>query len=231
MLLTKYRLNDFVKGYEKPLREPLGDNFSDEDAFKELKEELIAYLKSHDEKLDLNVFEDLNIYLEGFSLCFSYKETTGQKMTIRVIRRVNDLTPKIIKDYVSKFIKDELGEVVLPLITFPRTFNHQHLAIYWPDDKIIAISNHMYMQHTQEEVESILRHEAIHHYLNVLQKPASDVDDEFIELLLKHDGFLSKEPSAQVAISKFVKEKERKEKLRKQKEARIAKKKESEEEK
>ena len=35
----------------------------------------------------------------------------------------------------------------------------------------------MYKQHTQEEVESILRHEAIHHYLNEKGLPASDNDD------------------------------------------------------
>ena len=231
MLLTKYKLQSFVKEFEKPLREPLGKEMTDKQIFAELKQELVTHLKTIDESLDLKVFEDLNIYLEGVSLCFSYKETTGQPMVIRLVRRVNDLTPKLVKDYIFKFIKEELGGDDFPYVTFPRSFNYQHLAIYWPQNKIIAISNHMYQQLEQKEVESILRHEAIHHFLNTKGEPASDVDDEFIELLLKHKGYLSQEVSAQAALVKFIREKERKEKLAKQKEARLAKKREESKEK
>lgn len=224
MILKKYKLREFSLKFEKELREPIGEKFSNEDAFKELKEELLTYLKTFDESLDLHLFDDLNIYLEGFSLCFSYKETTGQKMTIRLIRRVNDLTPKIIKDYINTFIEDKLGGDDFPYVTFPRTFSYQHLAIYWPEDRLIAISNHMYQQLPQEEVESVLRHEAIHHYLNVSGLPAGDMDDEFIELLLEHNGYISKELGVQAAISAFVEKKERKEKIAKQKATREARK-------
>ena len=224
MILTKYELKRFVKEYETKLREPL-ENLSDKEVFKELKEELLEYLKTFDESLDLHVFEDLNVYLEGISLCFSYKETTGQPMKVRLIRRVNDLTVESIKEYVHKFIKEDLGGSSIPSLSFPNTFNYQNLGMYWPDEKIITISSHMYMQHDQKEVESILRHEAIHHYLNEKGLPASDNDDEFIELVLKHDAYISLEASAQASLVKFVREKERKDRLAKQKEARIAKKK------
>ena len=65
------------------------------------------------------MFEDFNVYLEGISLCFSYKETTGQPMKVRLIRRVNNLTVESIKEYVHKFIKEDLGGSSIPTFSFP----------------------------------------------------------------------------------------------------------------
>lgn len=203
MLLKRYELKKFSNEFSKKTRKPIGEDFTTKQAFKELKLELIDYLKTFDKELDLKLFEELEFFFEGFSLCMRYKETTGQPMTIRFIRRVNDLTPELIKEYIKTFIKEELKGDVMPTITFPRAFGYQNLAIYWPGERIIAISMHTYMQLEEEEVKSILRHEAIHHYLNVKGEPAGDTDDEFIELLLEHDGILSQDPIAVVAVDNF----------------------------
>ena len=207
MLLVKLKLQQFMNEYELKLRKPIGEDFDDKKAFSELKEELTKHLKSIDENLSLEVFKDFKIYLEGYSLCFSYKETTENNMVIRLVRRVNELTPKDIKEYVYAFIKEDLGGDVFPMITFPRNFTYQHLAMYWVDDRIIAVGNHMYKQLDEEKVKSILRHEAIHHFLSVKGKPSNDTDADFMGLVVLHDAFVSQDPSAQEAMKKFKKTK------------------------
>lgn len=201
MLLKKYEMREFSDLFSKKLRKPISGNFSQDQAFKELKTELVEHLKKFDSTLDLKVFDELTFFFEGFSLCMKYKETTGQPMAIRFIRKANDLTEKDILDYVSVFLS-QLGEVEMPRISFEKVYSKQNLAMYWTLDKIISISRHTYMQLDEETVKSLLRHEAIHHYLNVNGLPSSDTSEEFIELLLEHDGFLTDDEEAKKVVEK-----------------------------
>lgn len=196
MILTDYKLREFKATFNAQIREDVDDKTK----FKIFKMELLQWLKSYD--VDLHVFPDLKIEVEGYSLVMSYTETTDTTMTIRFMWRVSRMTIVEVLDFCSQFCL-ELG-VKEPTINVTDQFTYNNLGLYYPQDKTLVISEHIIFQFKPETVIAILKHELLHHYCNVKKLGARDVDYDFIELLIKYDAYISKAPEANLAYETFV---------------------------
>lgn len=200
--LVEYDLRTFKKNFNEKTRKQASDKVK----FKTVKKELLEHIhKVVGEEYDLHIFKDLNIFIEGYSLCFSYIETTDQPMTIRLKWKVNELTEYDITRMVNDFCVKNLKIDDIPKIQITDSFMYQNLALYWPKDKQITISLEMIHQFSPNFVLSVIKHEILHHYLTIKGKDASDTSMEFISLLIKYNAYISKAPDAQVALQEYLK--------------------------
>ena len=200
MLLDKFKLQNFVHNFNNKLRED-----TDEDVkFNTLKKELSAHLKKFDKTLE--DLPDLNIYIDQCNILrFSYFETINNTMEIRLLWKINDLNEDDIREYIKEFsTKDlDLGENDLPSLNYVKSDTNQYLALYWPDNYSIVLSNYIANQFPEDVVKSIVRHECIHHYLTIKDMDASDESEDFVKLVKKHDAYVSKDVKALKAYDRF----------------------------
>lgn len=204
MLLVKYSFKNFINQFNETMREE-ADNKT---KFRTLKQELNEYLKQYNK--DITIFNNLKVFIVGNILQFSYTETTYQTMTIKLVWRINVLEYKDLKNYVIDFCVQGLGmnEEELPSVQFVKSDMRENYALYWPDTHTIVISSLTVNQLPEKVVFSILRHEAIHHYLIINNKDASDTSYEFMKLAKEHDAYISQEKNANRSFEAFLAKKE-----------------------
>ena len=198
MYLSKLKLQDFKKKFNKKLRKPE----EDEAKFSKVKQELSLHLKDFGHELE--ILKDLDIFIEGYSLCFSYTETTGNPMKIRLIWKINRLNKKYVQKMMEDFVLNDLKYDEVPKLLITDSFMYQNLAMYWPHQKQIDISTHVISQFKVDTVRQIIKHELIHYYLDVKGLEANDTSDNFIELVIKHNAYISEEKSAKDAFDKYM---------------------------
>lgn len=196
MILTQYKLREFKVLFNAEIREDVDDKIK----FKIFKKSLLDWLKQYN--VDLHIFPDLKIEIEGYSLVMSYTETTGTTMKIRFLWRISVMTIKDVLDYCSEFCL-QLG-IKEPTINVTDQFTYNNLGLYYPQDRTLVISEHVVFQFKPETAKAIMRHELLHHYCNIKGLGARDVDYDFIELLIKYDAYISKAPEANMAYETFV---------------------------
>lgn len=200
MLLDEFKLQNFIHNFNNKLRED-----TDEDVkFNTLKKELSAHLKKFDKTLE--VLPDLKVYVDEYNvLRFSYFETINNTMEIRLLWKINDLDEDDIREYIKKFSTGDLGldEDDLPSLNYVESNTNQYLALYWPDNYSIVLSNYIANQFPEDVVKSIVRHECIHHYLTIKGMDASDESEDFVKLIKEHDGYVSKDVEALKAFDRF----------------------------
>lgn len=199
MLLDEFKLQNFVRNFNDELRED-----ADEDVkFNTLKKELNKHLKTFDKTLkDL---PDLKVYIDEYNILrFSYFETINNTMEIRLLWKINELSEDDIKEYIKEFLTEDLDldEDDLPSLNYVKSNTNQYLALYWPDNYSIVLSNYVANQFPEDVVKSIIRHECIHHYLTINGMDASDESDDFVKLIKEHDAYISKDVKALQAYNK-----------------------------
>lgn len=199
MLITDYKLKDFSDSFNKKIRKKANHTTK----FKILKRELNEHLSKFEKTT--KDFKDLKIFTEGNSLCFSYEETTNQKMLIRLMWRLNDLGPNDILKMVDDFAKKELEIKTKPIVNIVYSFMYQNMALYWPKQKQIDISLFTINQLDEETVLKLIKHEMIHYYLDINGKDADDTSDDFIEMVINHEAYVSAEESAAKAYKEYKK--------------------------
>lgn len=203
MIINEYKLQDFKTDFNNKLRKPTKNELK----FKALKKELNEHLSKFGKTIkDL---ENLKIFVEGNSLCFSYREDTNQDMLIRLMWRINELGPKDILNMVKKFATEDLKIETKPRLNISNGFMYQNLALYWPKQKQIDISMFTVNQLEEEEVLKLVKHEMIHYYLDIEGKNPSDTSSDFIEMVIIHDAYVSLEEEASRAY-KIYKQKNKK---------------------
>lgn len=200
MLLDEFKLRSFTRRFNNKLREDTNKDVK----FNTLKKELSAHLKKFDKTLkDL---PDLKVYIDEYNILrFSYFETINNTMEIRLLWKINELDANDIKEYIKEFLtKDlDLDEGELPFLNYVESDTNQYLALYWPDNCSIVLSNYVANQFSEDIVKSIIRHECIHHYLTVNRMDASDESDDFVKLIKEHDAYVSKDVKALQAYNKL----------------------------
>lgn len=204
MLLTELKLQEFKEGFNQVLRKEEPDQ---KEKFKTVKKELIKHLKQFEK--DLNVFPGLRIYtILDKNIVIEYIETTGSNMKINLIWKIQEL------DYGKTLDKvDEVCEklkVPIPTITISDNSMGNVLAVYYPNNQEIIINKNTLMSYNDEEIESIIKHEIIHHKLSLEGKDASDTSEDFINTVIQEKAFVSKDTDAQKAFKKVTVDKNKK---------------------
>lgn len=200
MLLNDLEIQKFVKKFNEKKRKVVETN----EKFNTLKKELNIHLKEYGKKL--RSLEHFDVFLESNVLKFRYLENTGVMMTVELMWKVNELTREDIEKYIEEFsVNDlEIEKDKLPLLNLVKSNTHQYFALYWPDTQSIVISDYVINQLDEEVVKSILRHEIIHHYLHINGKDPSDNSRGFVELVKKHDAYISQDAEALKAYNNLI---------------------------
>ena len=206
MLIKDYKLREFRDEFNSKVRKPTVEH---SDKYRHLKQELTAHLKPFGKKL--KVFNDLNFYVEGNTLFMTYKETTQQRMKLTFLWRVNNLDQKDIEKMVEDFCINDLKmeKEDLPKVQIDKAYTRQNLAIYWQDTKTISTSIYTINQLEEAEVLSVIKHECIHHYLSINGKDPADTSEEFIDLIIEHDAYVSKDEDAYNKYEEHLNNKEK----------------------
>lgn len=200
MLLVDYNIRKFVNQFNETLREDVDDR----EKFNTLKKELNMHLKDYN--ASLKSLENLEIVKRGNVLSFEYKETTEQPMRVSLVWKINELKIDDLKEYVDDFCmtKLELKEEELPRVQLVEGDMQHNYALYWPDTHTIVTSILTVNQLEEELIKSILRHEAIHHYLIIKNMDASDTSLEFMKLAKEHEAYVSEEKNARRSFEFFL---------------------------
>lgn len=194
MLIHDLKLREFKDEFNSKKR----STSPDISKFKVFKRELIEWIGE-----DLYIFDDLQIYMEGFSLVMTYRETTN---TIMKLRFIWNLDEAMDIEEANKFIDDfckEL-EVKKPRVLITEEFMWGNLGLYYPEDRQLVISEQTILQIKRYQVQAIIKHELIHHYCTVKKLGARDIDADFINLIVEKNAYISLAPEAQAAYYQFI---------------------------
>lgn len=193
-----YKLKEFKEKFNSKLRKPA----EKDQKFDQLKYELNQHLKEMGETS--KVLPNLKIYIEDYSLCFSYTEISGSDLEVRLIWKIVEINDVKVNNLVSSFCKVLKIEEELPKIQITNGFTRSNFALYYPNEKKILVSNHFILQHKWSLVKAVIKHEILHHYCFIKNMGARDTDEDFIKLLIIHKAYISKAPDAQKAYKDFL---------------------------
>lgn len=193
MILHDLKLREFKEVFNSKKRKPT----SDLEKFKTFKNELIEWSGE-----DLYIFDDLEIYMEGFSLVMKYRETTNTIMKLRFVWNLQEVDIENVNKFIDDFCKEL--KVKKPRILITEEFMWGNLGLYYPEDRQLVISEHTILQLRECEVQAIIKHELIHHYCNVKGLGARDIDPDFINLIVEKEAYISLAPEAQAAYYQFI---------------------------
>lgn len=108
-----------------------------------------------------------------------------------------------LKKYINNFC-DDLLIMKRPNLIITDQFMNDNLGLYYPENQTLIFSEHLIKQLPKETVLALVRHELIHHYCSINNLGAKDVDNDFINLIIKFDAFVSQEEEAQRAYKTFI---------------------------
>ena len=194
MLILKYKLRIFKDEFNAKIRKDV----STEEKFSTIKKELKAHLKTVDAKLE--DLPELKIWSEGYDLYFEYTETTGTRMKIGLFWASYIFDKDKLETVADTFMNTiKLKKEKRPLITYTDETMRNTYGLYYPDQNTVLMSRKFVQSHDLGFVIRVLKHEILHAFCHIMGIPASDTDEPFIRLLIKHNAYISQEKSAQEA--------------------------------
>lgn len=200
MILIDYKLRDFKKSFNEKVNDD--DKFDYDKALKSLKIELFEHLKNCGMKDIRKELPDLNFRKIGRLIRMSYTETTNTTMELDFVYGISENTENEILCFTKEFC-DECGCTEPKIVISDKTMAPV-LAAYYREMKTIFVSNDILKCYTKDELQSILKHEILHHKVFEDGNDPSDTSDDFIKELIKYDAFVSLEKSAQEAYNNYI---------------------------
>lgn len=194
MLILKYGLRIFRDNFNKKIRKEA----TNKEKFSIIKKELKAHLKEKD--ADLTDLPDLEIWAEGYDLYIEYTETTNTRMKIGLFWASYIFDKDKLETAAETFMNTiKLKKDKRPLITYTDETMRNAYGLYYPDQNTVLMSRKFVQSHDLGFVIRVLKHEILHAFCHIMGIPASDTDEPFIRLLIKHNAYISQEKSAQEA--------------------------------